>query len=84
MLKKLPKNILYVKDFTYALPDDFNGNLEDALKHFINYRNKHKEERKVVDKGDAFSSLEIVFASEEEKKGMRSIWTVYINRQSHI
>ena len=37
--KKLPKKLLKIQDLTFILPDDFNGNLQNALMLLAAYLN---------------------------------------------
>ena len=44
---KGPKKVLHIYDSAFALPDDFNGSIQDAMKLFLEYHEKmlkqHKE-----------------------------------------
>ena len=35
-----PKKVLQIYDAAFALPDDFNGNIQDAMKLFLEYHEK--------------------------------------------
>lgn len=37
---KGPKKILHINEVAFALPDDFNGTIRDAMKLFLEYHNK--------------------------------------------
>lgn len=37
MLNKIPNNILRIEDLTFVLPDDFKGDLIDALEELVKY-----------------------------------------------
>lgn len=73
-MENLPKNILKVKDLTFILPDDFNGDLEDALIAFITYRKSHVHTAEyTVDP----VSLEILFTTADARvSGEYGIFTL--------
>ena len=64
----IPKKILLVKDLTFILPDNFDGNLSDALTEYINYRNTNINSIKVTDINNMLSSTEVILSSNEDIK----------------
>lgn len=57
----IPKHILTISDLTFALPNDFSGDFEDAVMLFLEYRRSH-EKLKVKDSGNKYSSTELLIA----------------------
>lgn len=68
MEHRLPKNVLYVKDFSFILPDDFEGTLEDAFMLFLEYRKEKYQTRNIIDPKNEFNSLEVIFQTPDEKR----------------
>lgn len=64
----VPNKMLIVKDLTFILPEDFDGNLSDALLEYVNYRNKHIKKTKALDEKNKFNSTEVVLMNNEDVK----------------
>ena len=64
-----PQKILIVKDLTFILPKDFEGNLSDALLEYIKYRNENIKDVKVTDTENKYNCTEIVLMG---KDGIKS------------
>lgn len=41
----LPKKFLRIHELTFALPDDFEGTVEDAMDLLLEYRTQHRNHR---------------------------------------
>ena len=63
----LPAKILRIRDLTFILPEDFNGDLHDALKEFMIYRDKHKENAAFVDDEDK-STVDLLFINDGDER----------------
>jgi hypothetical protein len=46
----LSSKLLYIKDCNFALPDDFEGSLGDALSLLAEYRLKKEKENKITNR----------------------------------
>ena len=58
-----PKKVLQIYDAAFALPDDFNGNIQDDMKLFLEYHEKvisENKKEKIVDKSRLFTPLGII------------------------
>lgn len=64
----LPKKILRVKDLTFILPEDFEGDLHDALEEFMKYRDKHKSNAKFVEVEQDKTSVDLLFINEGDDR----------------
>lgn len=60
--KHLPKKVLKITDLTFILPDNFEGDFEDAVLEFLVYRNNHLKAR-IPDNIEKYSSTEILLAN---------------------
>ena len=56
-LPKLPKKVLVIRDCTFFLPDNFEGNLEEAFDEFLRYREERDNQPIYVDPMNLFSSF---------------------------
>ena len=69
---EFPKKMLYIKECTFILPDDFNGSIEDAFDEFLKYRSDHLTKKKIVDTENLFSSLGMLLNDESDSKACGS------------
>ena len=68
---KGPKKVLHISDAAFALPDDFDGTIRDALTLFLEYHSKAVSENKVgtpVDPSRLFTSMGILSISPPDIK----------------
>jgi hypothetical protein len=56
MIEKLPDKILRVEELTFILPNDFDGNVFDALEDFVTYMRNNKA-RYINDTESTIASL---------------------------
>lgn len=66
-----PKKVLQIYDAAFALPDDFNGTIQDAMKLFLEYHEKvvaENKKEKIVDKSRLFTPLGIISVGEGDIK----------------
>lgn len=68
MNTELPKKILRIKDFTFILPDDFEGSFEDALQSFNEYNKQHKKPSTLADIDEKYSATAALLSSKNESK----------------
>ena len=68
---KGPKKVLQIYDAAFALPDDFNGTIQDAMKLFLEYHEEvvktNKQERE-IDQSNLFTPIGILTVGEGEIK----------------
>lgn len=62
------QKMLIVKDLTFILPNNFEGNLSDALNEYIKYRNDNHSNLKLTDTENKYNSTEMVLMKREEIK----------------
>lgn len=62
-MAKSPKNILRITDLTFVLPDDFDGDLKDAVQSLTDYLILNKET--VLHDGDR-STVESLFKDSDQ------------------
>lgn len=72
-LKKIkgPKKVLHINNSAFILPDDFSGNIQDAMKLFLEYHNITHEENKTefpVDPSGLFTPIGILAIGGDELK----------------
>jgi hypothetical protein len=68
-LEELPKKILIIRDCSFILPDDFNGNTDDAFREFLKYQSEHsKEARYTADSFGLFSTFNMLLHSTSEAR----------------
>jgi len=65
---KLPKKILRIKDFTYILPDNFNGSFEDALQNFQEYNKQMKKPSELTNENNDYSATAALLSVNNESK----------------
>ncbi len=65
----LPKKILRIKDLTFILSDEFSGDLSDALKEFIDYKEQFKSNAKYIYPDERFTSIEILASTNSKVCG---------------
>lgn len=66
-----PKKVLQIYDAAFALPDDFDGTIQDAMKLFLEYHEKivaENKKEKIVDKSRLFTPLGIISVGEGDIK----------------
>ena len=66
-----PKKGLQIYDAAFALPDDFDGTIQDAMKLFLEYHEKvvaENKKEKIVDKSRLFTPLGIISVGEGDIK----------------
>lgn len=66
--EELPKKILVIRDCSFILPDNFNGNLEDAFREFLKYEAENVSKARYYDDNNLFSTLDILL---HERKDAR-------------
>lgn len=57
----LPKKILRIKDLTFILPEEFEGDLKEAIEEFVKYREAYKEMVTFITDNDEVSSTQLLF-----------------------
>ena len=62
-MAKSPKNILRITDLTFVLPDDFDGNLKDAIQSLSDYLIPNEET--ILHDGDR-STVESLFKDSDQ------------------
>lgn len=68
-MEELPKKILIIRDCSFILPDDFNGNTDDAFREFLKYQSEHsKEARYTADSFGLFSTFNMLLHSTSEAR----------------
>ena len=74
--EEMPKKILIIKDCTFILPDNFDGNLEDAFREFLKYEAENVSKARFYDENSLFSTLDILL---HERKNARVCgqYTIY-------
>ena len=68
MRKKLPKKVLHIKELTFIVPDDFDGNTLDAIQELVNYSKNNESNKLLVDRYNLYSSLEMLIASKDKTR----------------
>ena len=66
-----PKKVLQIYDAAFALPDDFDGTIQDAMKLFLEYHEKVTSENKkgaVVDTSRLFTPMGIIAIGKDKIK----------------
>lgn len=43
-MEELPKKILIIRDCSFILPEDFDGNTDDAFREFLKYQSEHSKD----------------------------------------
>ena len=61
--KKMPKKLLRITDLTFVLPDDFSGDVRDALKELTGYMCTKSDLNTI--QTDTASTIENIFKSKE-------------------
>ena len=64
---KLPEKILVIKDCTFILPEDFDGNIEDAFEEFLKYREKHLVDGRNIDPQNFFSTFDLLLRARNQR-----------------
>lgn len=65
---KGPKKVLHIYDSAFALPDDFNGSIQDAMKLFLEYHEKMVEKHKggvEIDQSRLFTPMGVLAVAHE-------------------
>ena len=62
--RKIPKKVLRISDLTFILPDDFSGNIGDALNDLTRYVNGKANLNDV--KTDETSTIETIFNNKKK------------------
>lgn len=66
-----PKKVLRINDSAFALPDDFDGSLQDAMTLFLEYNQeiqKNKKRELPVDPSGLFSPIGVITVAGNEVK----------------
>ena len=71
---KGPKKVLQINDAAFALPDDFNGTIQEAMKLFLEYHqqavNEHKPEI-IIDQSRLFTPIGILTVADENNEDIK-------------
>lgn len=69
-----PKKILRITDLTFTLPDDFNGDVQEALNCVVDYLSKQRELKQV---NDGKSTVESVFTKSPSNNRLGMIYGIF-------
>lgn len=73
----LPKHLLVIKDCTFILPPDFNGNVEDAFDEFLKYRETNLNKATYADRLGLFSAFNLLLHSQHNSARVCGQYELY-------
>lgn len=71
---KGPKKVLHIYDSAFALPDDFNGSIQDAMKLFLEYHEKMLKQHKEgvqIDQSRLFTPMGVLAVAHENNDNLK-------------